>query len=278
MKRLLAFATLMLLSPSAYAGNSFSFVIGGHRIHIEAPSHCDSPSCVSVSIPGTYQTRGRDRYHDDTPEAAAPVAPAPAPAPVLAPAPVVQPAAARPAAPPACQPLPVAATPPPMPAPVAPPIKASQVEASIDAPRPAPEAVAPIARVSQESDDDLAATPLGDWQTEGHTGSVRIERCGRALCGYVLDPASSAKGEAVLIDMKPNDASQKRASQWSGNIYSRDSGNTYYATIAMKGQNALQVEACALGKFFCSGNRWSRIEPDPARLITYRQISSQPKS
>ena len=71
MKRLLSFAVLMLLSPSAYAGDSFSFVVGGHRIHIEAPSHCDSPSCVSISIPGIYQTHGRDRYRDDTPEAAA---------------------------------------------------------------------------------------------------------------------------------------------------------------------------------------------------------------
>jgi uncharacterized protein (DUF2147 family) len=282
MKRLLSFAVLMLLSPSAYAGDSFSFVVGGHRIHIEAPSHCDSPSCVSISIPGIYQTHGRDRYRDDTPEAAAPAGPAsPAPAPVaaLAPAPVVQPAAARPAAPPACQPVQVATTPPPPPpAPVAPPIEASQAETSIAVPRPAPEAVAPIASVSQQTDDDLIDTPLGDWQTEGHTGSVRIERCGRALCGYVLDPASNAKGEAVLIDMKPNEASQRRASQWSGNIYSRDSGNTYYATIAVKGQNSLQVEACALGRFFCSGNRWSRIDVQPARLITYRQISSQPKS
>jgi hypothetical protein len=50
------------------------------------------------------------------------------------------------------------------------------------------------------------------------------------------------------------------------------------AVAAMKGQNSLQVEACALGKFFCSGNRWSRIDVQPARLITYRQISSQPRS
>jgi Uncharacterized protein conserved in bacteria (DUF2147) len=293
MKRLFYLAVLMLLSPSAHAGNSFSFVVGGHRIHIEAPSHCDSPSCVSVSIPGIYQTRGRgdgyrDRYHDDTPEVAAPANPP-------APAPVAQPVAVRPATPPACQPstgavaatLPVApavaaaqsAAPlpatiqPPPPAPVASPIKTSQAETSIDAPRPIPEAASPIANISHQTDDDLADTPLGDWQTEGNKGSVRIERCGRALCGYVLDPASNAKGEAVLIDMKP-----KTASQWSGNIYSRDSGNTYYTTIAMKGQNALQVEACAFGHFFCSGNRWSRIEAKPERLITYRQIGVQRRS
>jgi hypothetical protein len=164
-------AVLMLLSPSAYAGNSFSFVIGGHRIHIEAPSHCDSPSCVSVSIPGIYRSHGSDdgyrgKYHDDTPVVAAPAAPP-------APAPVVQPAAVHPAAPPACRPLLVAVAPPPPPAPVTPPIKTSQAETSIDVPRLAPETAEPIVRVSHQIDDDLADTPLGNWQTEGHRG-----RCG----------------------------------------------------------------------------------------------------
>ena len=125
----------------------------------------------------------------------------------------------------------------------------------------------------QETDDDPAETPLGDWQTEGHKGSVRIERCGRALCGYVLNPSSNANGETVLINMKP-----KAASEWSGNIYSRDSGSTYYATIAMKGQDSLRVEACALGRFFCSGNVWSRIGAKPEKLVTSHRASWVPRS
>ena len=63
MKRFCAVAVLMLLGSPAHAGESFSFVIGGHRIHIERPRHCNSASCVSVSIPGGYEKRGRrDRY------------------------------------------------------------------------------------------------------------------------------------------------------------------------------------------------------------------------
>jgi uncharacterized protein (DUF2147 family) len=62
----------------------------------------------------------------------------------------------------------------------------------------------------------------------------------------------------MLINMKP-----KAAALWSGNIYSRGSGNTYYGTIEMKGPNSLRVEACALGRFFCSGNLWSRIDANP---------------
>ena len=35
MKRLCFLAVLMLLSSSAYAGDSISFTVGGHRVHIE---------------------------------------------------------------------------------------------------------------------------------------------------------------------------------------------------------------------------------------------------
>jgi uncharacterized protein (DUF2147 family) len=150
------------------------------------------------------------------------------------------------------------------------PVKSSaDTPTQVVPPAPAPHPV----QVLQETDDDPAEAPLGDWQTEGNKGSVRIERCGSALCGYVLNPSSNSNGETVLINMKP-----KTASEWSGNIYSRDSGSTYYATIAMKGPDSLRVEACALGRFFCSGNVWSRIGAKPAKLVTSRRTLWVPRS
>jgi hypothetical protein len=59
---------LMVLSSSAYAGHSFSFVVGRHRVRVEAPRHCHSPSCLSVSIPEIRETL--DRY-DNTETASA---------------------------------------------------------------------------------------------------------------------------------------------------------------------------------------------------------------
>ena len=285
---------LMVLSSSAYAGESFSFAIGGHRIRIEAPRNCNSASCVSVSIPGSYEPRRkRERDDDDTAIAAAkppapepvltrPVAPPPSKASIE---PVVSTPAPLPAAvkPVACAPQEVAAPRPPASQPaIAPPVKitvpvAPPVALPIAPPvvvtKPAPNTAAKISKVSHEADDESTTTPLGDWQTEGKRGTVRIEPCGRALCGYVLDSAWNAAGETVLINMKPTSASE-----WSGNIYSRDSKNTYYATIAIRGPNSLRVEACALGHFFCSGNVWSRIGVTPERLISSRQISLQPQT
>src|ERR1700676_2128296 len=79
-------AGLMVLSSSASAGDSHSFVFRGHRISIEAPRHCRSLSCVAV-----YETRrGRDRRDDldAAPDAASakPLATAPAQPQVSAPA------------------------------------------------------------------------------------------------------------------------------------------------------------------------------------------------
>jgi hypothetical protein len=241
MKRFCTLVALMVLSSSADAGESFSFTIGGHRVRIEASRHCRSASCVSVSIPGIYDER-RTRDPDDDVDAAPHALPATRVAPV--------PISIRPAVPPANKP------------PVEP----------LAAP-PAPPSTLKLAGCATQDVAAPVATPLGDWQTEGNKGSVRIEQCGRALCGYVLDPASHAVGETMLINMKP-----KASSEWSGNIYSRESKNTYYATIAMQGPNSMRVEACALGKFLCSGNLWSRTGATPERLITSRQISPEPRS
>ena len=58
MKRLYSLVALMLLTTSADAGQ-ISFSVGGHRIRIEAPRHCRSTSCASVSVSGIYNSRRR---------------------------------------------------------------------------------------------------------------------------------------------------------------------------------------------------------------------------
>jgi uncharacterized protein (DUF2147 family) len=306
MKRFYSLVVLMLLSSSAHAGNSISFVVGGHRIHIGAARHCRSASCVFVSIPGVYETRrGRDRNEDrNEPAPAKPVAAAAsAPPPsavtlaasttreVAPPTPVpttpattgtiiVMPAPLpAPIEPPKPAPITPASTTPPatgtiivMPAPPTVPIEPPPIEPPPVAAPSAPAAAPPAVKISNEDD---ALTPLGDWQTEGKKGSVRIEPCGHALCGYVLNPSSKTSGETLLINMKPKTASEKAA--WTGNIFSRDSGNTYYATMTMTSPNSLRVEACALGKFFCSGNVWTRIVAPPAQ-VTATQDSPAPRS
>jgi uncharacterized protein (DUF2147 family) len=264
--RFFYFIVLMMLSSSAYAGHTYSFVVGRHRVYIEAPRHCHSPSCLSVSLPEIRETLDRYDNIEAAPAAAAikpsiePVASVATPHVGLAAATTREVAAPAPSN---IQPSRIEPTTPTPPS----------TQPSTDIARPAPATVSPISKIAREGDDAAAETPLGDWQTEGNKGSVRIERCGRALCGHVLNPSSNDNGEMVLVNMKP-----KTAALWSGNIYSRDSENTYYATIAMKGPYLLRVEACALGRFFCSGKVWSRIGGKPEKLVISRQTSPEPRS
>ena len=104
--------------------------------------------------------------------------------------------------------------------------------------------------------------PLGEWESTGAKSTVRIERCGPALCGYALTEASG-KGESVLVNMKP-----KSHDVWAGNIYSRSDGKSYYATMTLKNWSKLYVETCAFGHFWCSGNDWTRLEEAPEKLAS----------
>ena len=102
---------------------------------------------------------------------------------------------------------------------------------------------------------------------------MRITRCGNALCGYVLNSASEDLGETVLVNMKP-----KADAKWTGRVYSHDSGDTFYGAMDLKSPNTLRVEACALGRFYCSGNNWSRINIRAESLLTSRQMPVEPRS
>src|SRR5882757_7665519 len=284
MKRFCLLAMLMLFSPSAHAGDGLSFSIGGQRIHIDS-ARCRSLSCVSVSGASRGDGGGGNGHAVQPPSPApattgaipaAPVAsnppaparraaPAPPPIVVYKPAPVVPPppAAAPPPSPPPAPRVVVMPPPPAAAAPLPPPVAAPAEPA-----RPVPQ----LLRVSREADDEPGDGPIGDWQTDAN-GLVRIRLCGRALCGYVLDQSSRDMGEAVLINMKP-----KKDAQWSGSVYSQDSGNIYYGTIELKGEDRLRVETCTLGHFYCTGSDWSHVSRSPQRMITARQSRQNPRS
>jgi uncharacterized protein (DUF2147 family) len=276
MKRLLTIAAVLLASSAAHAGDSYSFEVGGRTIHIEAPSDCDSPSCVSVNIPGVYESgprRGnRARANSPDPQAKAAPAPRTAPAaPIISrpetsrpeqqqprdqvdrtpPAPAPAPAPTTTAAAPSSEPAPAAAPPAADPSapsePKAP--AAGPVVAAAPASAPIPREQAPAAAPSRP-----AGSPLGVWQTEKKEGLVRIEACGANLCGYSVDGRTNANGEKVLINMKP-----VSDTKWSGRIHDPKSGGNYDSTIALKGSDTLRVQGCAFGGMFCGGQTWSRV-------------------
>jgi hypothetical protein len=264
---------LVAMASSAHAG-AYTFSIGGHRFHVEAPRNCRSASCVSVS---SNRSLRRTIDADTTPAPlpvvapsqpacpAAPVRPAPAAvvvAPPAPPAPVMAAATSQPVV----LPPPRLEAPSPNPPRVELPRMDPPKTVMLDPPRMEVTAVAPrpdeTSSIAQRSDDEPAYSPLGEWESPGAKGTVRVERCGAALCGYALTEASS-RGESVLVNMKP-----KTHDSWTGSIYSRSSGSTYYGTMTLTASGRLRVEACALGHFWCSGNDWTRVEERQQKVIT----------
>jgi len=233
MKKIYIIAALLMASTAAHAGNSVSFEIDGHKIHIEAPKNCDQLSCIKISGQGLsgINLKGLKGFksNDDDDTTNNPPAPVQAAAPPV-PAPVVNSAPPAPATIATTTSAPVTnEVAPVIPAPVA----------AAPAPQPAPVAAAPA---------PASTTPLGVWATEENKGNVRIEQCGQNLCGYAVNT-----GERILINMQPSD------SKWTGQIHDPDSGRNYDSTIAMKGTNILKVQGCAFGGLFCGGQTWKRI-------------------
>ncbi|MCC8982052.1 DUF2147 domain-containing protein [Bradyrhizobium acaciae] len=279
MKRFCLLIALVLFTPFAHASEGISFSIGGHRVHLDS-TRCRALSCVSVSDrsrrdDGGDNGRAMKLVPASATTATIPAATSartpPAPAPALSPAsppiivdrpvPAAAPLAAAPqlSAPPpprvmTIQPAPVVAAPPPLPAATAHPI---------------PPAVVHVSRETADEPDD---GPIGDWQTESDS-LVRVRLCGNALCGYALDKTTRDLGEAVLINMKP-----KQDTRWSGSVFSQDGGNVHYGTIELKGADRLRVEACVLGRFYCTGADWVRVSRSRQRVITERARPPEPRS
>jgi uncharacterized protein (DUF2147 family) len=239
MKKLYVLAALLMVTTTAHAGNSISFEIDGHRVRIEAPRNCDQLSCIRVTAPGLSGSgfggfKGFNAKGDDDDVIAEP-APKAAPAPVQSSQPVAPAASTAPAANPA----------PAAPTAVATASPAPSIGFDNSAPAAAP-AVAPQAAPVAAA--PAPTTPLGIWATEENKGNVRIEECGKYLCGYAVNT-----GEKILINMKPQDT------KWSGQIHDPDSGRNYDSTITMKGTGALRVQGCAFGGMFCGGQTWKRV-------------------
>jgi hypothetical protein len=230
MKKLYVLAALLMVNTAAHAGNSTSFEIGGHKIHVEAPKNCDSLSCLKVSAPGLsssdfgFKDLKSKRFDDDN--VAQRTDP---PAPKSAPAPVNQ-ATATPQAPVAATSnspstsIAVASTSPASTARdnVAPPAPAV---APFTAPQPAPVAAAPAA---------APTTPLGVWATEENKGNVRVESCGEDLCGYAV-----GSGEKILLNMEVIGQEMDRPNSRSGQrqylrLDDRDEGPEYHAGAGLR--------------------------------------------
>jgi uncharacterized protein (DUF2147 family) len=114
------------------------------------------------------------------------------------------------------------------------------------------------------------ADPTGEWRVADGTATIRIHRCGAALCGNIASTAStpgrddhnpdpikrsrSVLGMEVLIDMR-----RAGDNLWSGTSYDADDGQYYSTQISLQSDASLKIEGCAPGGGPCGSQTWSRV-------------------
>ena len=124
-----------------------------------------------------------------------------------------------------------------------------------------------------------AASPIGEWRTEGDKARVRIEPCPGSterLCGAITwsyRPADAPPGP--LVDVHNQDPALRARpilglpllqgfapdgpDAWSGGtIYDPEGGKTYRSQMRLKDPDTLEVEGCVL--LFCRGQIWKRYQ------------------
>jgi uncharacterized protein (DUF2147 family) len=100
-----------------------------------------------------------------------------------------------------------------------------------------------------------AQEAIGLW-TDNEGSSIRVARCGDALCGTLaqLPPDSGAAkvGQRVFFDMKP-----AGLNKWRGNAFNPEDGRMYTGMIEVSG-TSLITSGCILGGWICRSVTWYR--------------------
>lgn len=114
------------------------------------------------------------------------------------------------------------------------------------------------------------ADPVGDWRVGDGNATVRVSKCGAALCGTVVatasppgrdyknpDPAKrrrSVIGIQVLSNMRP-----AGENSWTGTSYNAEDGQTYAARMSMQGDRSLHLQGCVPNGGLCGSETWTRV-------------------
>jgi uncharacterized protein (DUF2147 family) len=121
-----------------------------------------------------------------------------------------------------------------------------------------------------------AAEPLGLWRDNDGT-TIRVQRCGAALCGVIVamlpandpetgnpwtdkhNPDQTKRGTPliglqVFINMQP-----AGPGKWSGQLYNTDDGRSLRGNLIDRGPDVLRVEGCVGTR--CGGENLMRVKP-----------------
>ena len=110
------------------------------------------------------------------------------------------------------------------------------------------------------------AGPEGVWRNARDSVRIRVARCGRALCGRVVQASPQAQADAaaggtarlVGTDLF-RDLQRDPDGLWYGQVYVPDLGRAVEGSLEQTGPNTLVAEGCLLAGFGCKAQTWTRV-------------------
>ncbi|MEA3016404.1 MAG: hypothetical protein QOI38_1126 [Sphingomonadales bacterium] len=107
--------------------------------------------------------------------------------------------------------------------------------------------------------------PAGVWRNPRNSVHVRIQPCGRALCGTVVwaDARAQQKareagtpnlvGAQLFRQLQP-----QGTGTWGGRVFVPDRARTVSGTLRLRGRNAV-VSGCIVAGLVCRSQTWTRV-------------------
>ncbi len=111
-----------------------------------------------------------------------------------------------------------------------------------------------------------ASGPEGVWRNGRDTVRIRVQRCGRGLCGRVVQAASAAQ-QAAAAGGTPRlvgtdlfrGLERDRDGLWYGEVYVPDLGRAVEGSLEQVDRDTLVAEGCLLAGFGCKTQEWTRV-------------------
>lgn len=108
--------------------------------------------------------------------------------------------------------------------------------------------------------------PEGVWRNAKDSVRIRVQRCGRNLCGRVVQASARAEADAaaggtarlvgtdLFRGLQPEEPGL-----WIGEVYVPDLGRSVEGSLEQVDRNTLIAEGCLFAGFGCKLQEWTRI-------------------
>lgn len=113
---------------------------------------------------------------------------------------------------------------------------------------------------------DAQTQPTGVWRNPKNSVHVRIQPCGRDMCGTVVWASPRAQQRARQAGT-PNlvgaqlfrQLQREGGSSWAGRVFVPDLRRTVPGRLRVRGPNAVEASGCVAGGLVCRTQTWTRV-------------------